>query len=107
MSPQARREQLYSLLGDLPPRHRPVQVEVVAREERDCYRLEVLMLDLNGIEPVPAYFTTPLEAAQPRSRYPQWSTTTRMAATMFWAKTSFSKGARLCCSHLMPKFWLA
>lgn len=65
MSPQERREQLYSLPGDLPPRNRPVQAEVVAREEREGYRLEVLMLDLNGIELVPAYFTTPLEVSQP------------------------------------------
>ncbi|MDQ3815575.1 MAG: acetylxylan esterase [Armatimonadota bacterium] len=61
MSPQLRRDQLYSLLGDLPPRHRPIQAELVACEERASYRLEVLMLDLNGIEPVPAYFTSPLE----------------------------------------------
>ena len=32
------------------------------REEREGYALEVLRLDLNGIEPVPAYFTTPLGA---------------------------------------------
>ncbi|MDF2439517.1 MAG: hypothetical protein JWN98_501 [Abditibacteriota bacterium] len=65
ISPQAHREQLYGLLGELPPRRRPVHVEVVAREEREFYRLEVLMLDLNDIEPVPAYFTSPLEATQP------------------------------------------
>src|SRR5918911_4772954 len=53
------RERLYSLLGELPPRDRPVQAEKVAEEEREGYTLEVLLLDLNGIEPVPAYFTRP------------------------------------------------
>jgi acetyl esterase/lipase len=40
-------------------------VEVVAREEREAYLLEVLTLDLNGTEPVPAYFTRPLELDGP------------------------------------------
>ena len=58
----ARREELYRLLGELPARDRTVGVEVVRREERERYALEVLTLDLNGIEPVPAYFTKPLES---------------------------------------------
>src|SRR5437764_404958 len=53
------RERLYRLLGELPPRERPVTAAEVAREERDGYTLEVLALDLNGMEPVPAYFTRP------------------------------------------------
>jgi dienelactone hydrolase len=57
-----RRDELYGLLGDLPPRDRPVGVEVVAREERSSYVLEKLVLDLNGIEPVPAYFVRPADA---------------------------------------------
>ena len=32
---------------------------MIAREERETYALEVLLLDLNGMEPVPAYFTRP------------------------------------------------
>jgi len=56
---EARRELLYSLLGDLPPKDRPVSGELIAREEREHYILEKLMLDLNGIEPVPAYFVLP------------------------------------------------
>ena len=64
-----RREELYRLMGPLPPRDRPVGVEVVRREVRDGYALEVLTLDLNGTEPVPAYFTTPLDAS-PGARLP-------------------------------------
>jgi len=56
-----RRALLYSLLGDLPPRDRPLQVEVIQAGEHDGYWLETLRLDLNGIEPVPAYFARPLE----------------------------------------------
>jgi dienelactone hydrolase len=60
-----RRRELYALLGELPDRGRPIRAELVAREERDPYVLEVLLLDLNGIEPVPAYFTRPRAAAGP------------------------------------------
>ncbi|MGH2351416.1 MAG: dienelactone hydrolase family protein, partial [Chloroflexota bacterium] len=59
MTMETRRGQLYDLLGDLPARDRPVAADVVAQEEREHYTLEVLTLDLNGIEPVPAYFTRP------------------------------------------------
>ena len=57
------RELLYSLLGDLPPKDRPVSGELIGREEREHYILEKLMLDLNGIEPVPAYFVLPKKQA--------------------------------------------
>jgi hypothetical protein len=53
------RQKLYNLLGDLPSRDRPVSAEELVREEREGYTLEVLMLDLNSIELVPAYFTRP------------------------------------------------
>jgi hypothetical protein len=56
------RNLLNSLLGDLPPRDRPVSAETVRVEERDAYVVEVLRLDLNGEEPVPAYFTRPKTA---------------------------------------------
>ncbi|MDZ7316352.1 MAG: dienelactone hydrolase family protein [candidate division KSB1 bacterium] len=56
------RRQLYSLLGDLPPRNRPIKAEVIAVEKRESYHLEKLRLDLNGEEIVPAYFIKPLEA---------------------------------------------
>ncbi len=57
--PKARREELYALLGDLPERHRPISSEVIKVEEREGYILETLVLDLNGLEPVPAYFARP------------------------------------------------
>jgi len=60
-----RRRALYALLGDLPPRNRPVGARLIAEEEREHYTLEVLLLDLNGIEPVPAYFTRPHPPSQP------------------------------------------
>jgi dienelactone hydrolase len=56
-----RRQQLYALLGDLPPRERPIGARVVSTEERPGYVLEKLILDLNGLEPVPAYFVRPKE----------------------------------------------
>jgi hypothetical protein len=59
-APDSRRRELYALLGDLPPRDRPVAADVIAQEEREDYRLDVLRLDLNGVEPVPAYYTRPL-----------------------------------------------
>jgi pimeloyl-ACP methyl ester carboxylesterase len=55
----ARRAELYNLLGDLPPRDHPVTARVIGQEYRDPFRLEKLLLDLNGIEPVPAYFLIP------------------------------------------------
>lgn len=59
MTPAARRAQLYGLLGDLPPRDRPITAEVTATEERDGYVLERLRLDLNGQQPVPALYARP------------------------------------------------
>jgi dienelactone hydrolase len=54
-----RRKELYQLLADLPPRQRAISAETVTVEERAGYFLEKLVLDLNGIEPVPAYFVRP------------------------------------------------
>src|SRR6185369_16824250 len=51
-----RRQELYDLLGRLPPRDRPVGAKLVSTEERAGYTLEKLVLDLNGQEPAPAYF---------------------------------------------------
>lgn len=58
--PALRRAELYSLLCDLPDRHRPISATLVRQDERDGYVLETLLLDLNGIEPVPAYFARPV-----------------------------------------------
>ena len=59
------RQQLYSLLGDVPPRDRAVGCRVVSVEERSGYVLEKLTLDLNGIEDVPAYFVRPKDGKAP------------------------------------------
>jgi len=56
---RSRRRQLYRLLGDLPPRERSISAQVVSVEEKPAYVLERLTLDLNGLEPVPAYFVRP------------------------------------------------
>jgi acetyl esterase/lipase len=61
----ARRQELYDLLGNLPPRSRPLDVQQIAEEEREGYVLETLVLDLNGIEPVPAYFVRPKDVPGP------------------------------------------
>lgn len=61
--PHARRQELYSLLGDLPPRDRPLTVKTLATSTAKGYVLETLLLDLNGLEPVPAYFVKPMNAA--------------------------------------------
>jgi hypothetical protein len=57
--PPGRREQLYTLLGHLPPRDRPVSAQLVSTEDRGNYTLDKLILDLNGEEPAPAYFAKP------------------------------------------------
>jgi hypothetical protein len=54
-----RREELYNLLGDLPNRETPVSSRLILKEEREKFIIEKLVLDLNGIEPVPAYFIYP------------------------------------------------
>ena len=63
-TPEERREVLYRLMGDLPDRHRPISATLAGREEREDYVLEKLTLDLNGIEPVPAYFVRPNGASK-------------------------------------------
>jgi dienelactone hydrolase len=59
MSAADDRARLYGLLGDLPARDRKISVEVKSTEERAGYVLEKLLLDLNGFEPVPAFFARP------------------------------------------------
>lgn len=62
-----RRAELYRLLGDLPDRHRPIRGDKQDESERDGYVLERWVLDLNGLEPVPAFLARPREA---RGRLP-------------------------------------
>ena len=58
-SKKKQRSELYRLLGRLPDRHRPISVQVLSREETDEMIVEKLLLDINGQELVPAYFTKP------------------------------------------------
>jgi dienelactone hydrolase len=61
------RARLYQSFGDLPDRDRPVSARKLAEEDRGSYVLETLLLDLNGLEPVPAYFARPKTAPAPYS----------------------------------------
>jgi hypothetical protein len=54
-----RREELWSLLGDLPPRDRKITSRLIRTEKGDGYTLEWLELDLNGVEGVPAVLLLP------------------------------------------------
>ncbi|HEX2997597.1 MAG TPA: acetylxylan esterase [Anaerolineales bacterium] len=57
---ESRRKELFGLLGDLPDRDRPISSRVLSVSEEKTYILERLVLDLNSIESVPAYFVRPL-----------------------------------------------
>src|SRR4051812_38236244 len=56
---KSRREALWGLLGDLPWQHEPMQPRILRIEDHDHYTLQRLVLDLNGIEPVPALLLIP------------------------------------------------
>ncbi|MCC6696426.1 MAG: acetylxylan esterase [Candidatus Hydrogenedentes bacterium] len=68
-----RREELWGLLGDLPERRKP-QATLVKREPREGYVLEHLVLDLNGIQPVPALMLIPnnVKTRAPGMLYIHW-----------------------------------
>lgn len=57
-------DKLKELLGDLPT-DKPIAVTMMNQEERDGYSLESLLLDLNGVEQVPAYVAIPLHKEGP------------------------------------------
>jgi Acetyl xylan esterase (AXE1) len=61
-----RREELWGLLGDLPPRNRPIGAELISSESHPGFKLERLKLDLNGVEAVPALLLLP-EKRQPKA----------------------------------------
>jgi hypothetical protein len=56
---ESRREELWALLGDLPSEHRPRPPKLLRTEQGPGYTLEHLVLDLNGLEPVPAILLVP------------------------------------------------
>jgi dienelactone hydrolase len=62
---ERRRKELWSLLGDLPWQHRTAPPKVLRTEKHDGYTLERLVLDLNGIEPVPALLLIPDKRQSP------------------------------------------
>ncbi len=70
---QKRREQLWSLLGDLPARRKPT-AQLLKTEKHNGFTLEFLILDLNGIEPVPALLLLPdnLQKPAPAMHYIHW-----------------------------------
>ncbi len=70
----ARRQELWGLLGDLPWKHRPTAPRLVKTEEHDGYTLERLVLDLNGVEEVPALLLIPAkhQARAPGLLYIHW-----------------------------------
>jgi hypothetical protein len=60
-----RRTQLWELLGDLPWEHKPGPAKLVSKEEHEDYTLERLVLDLNGVEPVPGLLLIPRKRQTP------------------------------------------
>ena len=56
---ESRRGELWGLLGDLPWQHQPAPPQVIRTEKHEGYTLQRLMLDLNGVEPVPALLLIP------------------------------------------------
>ena len=66
MEQERRRWELWNLLGDLPWDHQPAPPRVIKTEKHEGYTLERLVLDLNGIEPVPALLLIP-DRRQPRA----------------------------------------
>jgi hypothetical protein len=61
---KAIRKKLWSLLGDLPGK-KEITCKKVSEKETKSYHLEKIILDLNGIEPVPAFFIKPKNARAP------------------------------------------
>ena len=62
---ERRRKELWGLLGDLPWQHKPGPPKFTKTEKHDGYTLHRLVLDLNGIEPVPALLLIPDRLQKP------------------------------------------
>jgi hypothetical protein len=67
---KGQREKLYQLLGALPDRKRPISGRLISREKKNGFWLEKLLLDLNGLEEVPAYFLLPEKTKGENAGYP-------------------------------------
>jgi dienelactone hydrolase len=66
-SPAGARDRVWSLLGVLPDRDRPIAAQQRSEERREGYVLESWTLDLNGLEPVPALVVRPPGDPGPRA----------------------------------------
>lgn len=62
---ERRRQELWSLLGDLPWDYPPGPAVLLKTEKHPGYTLERLVLHLNGIEPVPAILLLPDKRQEP------------------------------------------
>src|SRR5271157_5387718 len=62
---ERRRKELWGLLGELPWQHKPAKPKLISTEKHDGYTLERLILDLNGVEPVPALLLIPDKRQSP------------------------------------------
>ncbi|MDC3418347.1 dienelactone hydrolase family protein [Aquibacillus salsiterrae] len=62
---EQRREELYQLLGDLPPKSQPILAKKLIEEKYNHFIIERWTLDLNGEDNVPAYFIRPLHGQGP------------------------------------------
>ena len=56
---ERRRKELWGLLGDLPWQHQAAKPKLLSSEKHEGYTLERFILDLNGIESVPALLLIP------------------------------------------------
>ncbi|MDM5299157.1 dienelactone hydrolase family protein [Bacillus pumilus] len=65
MENESKREQLLSLLGEMPDRQ-TVEAYTLKIEERESYLLETLILSIHGVEEVPAYFVKPKDTVKKR-----------------------------------------
>ncbi len=63
---EKRRKELWGLFGQLPWSHQPAPPRLVRTEKHEGYTLERLVLNLNGLEPVPALLLIP-DKRKPRA----------------------------------------
>ncbi len=63
-SKEDKRKKLFQLLGRLPDKGTPVSVDVLSTEVIEDIIIEKLLLDINGFEKVPAFFTRPKNAKE-------------------------------------------
>lgn len=59
------RKKLLSLLGDLPSKKKQISATRIYKKENKKFSIEKLLLDLNGIQKVPAYFLLPKNLSKP------------------------------------------